>query len=115
MKDVKDPNRETDIGRFLSLPFSYEEASVSTAKLYFKIANRFENIRSEDIAYAGNTPMDILVRICYMILKLEYIPINIRRGIQIPLLNAKNSCSFDRNNNQGIALLSMPLLFFMIG
>ena len=38
---------------------------------------------------------------------MEYIPVNFRRGVQIPLFKGKNLCSTDTNNYRGITLLSI--------
>ena len=37
---------------------------------------------------------------------MEYVPVNFRRGIQVPLFKGKNLCSTDTNNYRGITLLS---------
>ena len=38
---------------------------------------------------------------------MEYVPVNVRRGIQVPLFKGKNLCSTDTNNYRGITLLSI--------
>ena len=41
-----------------------------------------------------------------LIIKYEYVPENLRRGIQVPLFKGKNLCSLDVNNYRGITLLT---------
>ena len=41
-----------------------------------------------------------------MMREMEYIPNNMRRGLQIPLFKGKNLCSLDQNNYRGITLLT---------
>ena len=42
-----------------------------------------------------------------LIVKMEYIPVNFRCGIQIPLFKGKNLGGMDTNNYWGITLLSI--------
>ena len=41
------------------------------------------------------------------IVKIEYVPINFREGLQIPLYKGKNLSTLDTNNYRGITLLSV--------
>ena len=50
--------------------------------------------------------MKLLVYIFNEVLRLEYIPMNYRRGIQIPLYKGKNAPPLDTNSYRGITLLS---------
>ena len=40
------------------------------------------------------------------VINLEYVPENLRRGIQVPLFKGKTLCSLDVNNYRGITLLT---------
>ena len=50
--------------------------------------------------------MKILTKVFNIIVELEYIPSNFRRGTQIPLYKGKNTCPLDVNNYRGITLLT---------
>ena len=47
-----------------------------------------------------------LVKVFNMMCDIEYVPNNLRRGVQIPLFRGKNICSLDQSNYRGITLLS---------
>ena len=48
-----------------------------------------------------------LTMVFNFIVKMEYVPLNFRRGIQVLLFKGKNLCSTDTNNFRGITLLSI--------
>ena len=50
--------------------------------------------------------VEILCQIFNWILITEYIPLNFRRGVQIPLYKGKNTSIVEVNNYRGITLLS---------
>ena len=56
--------------------------------------------------YAGPNLIYILTQLFNLISEWEYIPVNFRRGTQVPLYKGKNSCTLDRNNYRGITLLT---------
>ena len=51
--------------------------------------------------------VEVLTDIFNLIVRQEYIPINFRRGIQIPLYKGKNAPPLDTNSYRGITLLSI--------
>ena len=61
---------------------------------------------SEQIKYGGQTLAYALTIVYNRIVELEYIPVNFRRGIQVPLYKGKNTCQLDVNNYRGITLLT---------
>ena len=75
-------------------------------KLHMKKASGFDGVSSEHIKYAGESLVRILAVLYNLIIGLEYIPLNFRRGIQVPLYKGKNQCILDMNNYRGITLLS---------
>ena len=48
-----------------------------------------------------------LTMIFNLINKWEHVPLNFKRGIQVPLFKGKRLCSADTNNYRGITLLSI--------
>ena len=55
---------------------------------------------------AGPAMLQLIVLHFNWIVSTEYIPINFRRGVQIPLYKGKNTSTTDVNNYRGITLLS---------
>ena len=66
-----------------------------------------DGITKEHILNAGPSMPRVIALLFNWILDCEYIPINFRRGIQIPLYKGKNTSTFDVNNYRGITLLSV--------
>ena len=56
----------------------------------------------------------VLTMVYNLILKTEYIPINFRRGVQVPLYKGKDISVLDMNNNRGITLLTHFIKIFEI-
>ena len=56
----------------------------------------------------------VLTMVYNRILKTEYIPINFRRGVQVPLYKGKDISVLDMNNNRGITLLTNFIKIFEI-
>ena len=96
----------TDGCIFTSTPISTSKVQKAVNKLKKNKACGFDNISAEHIKYGGAMLIITITVIFNMIIKLEYIPTNFRRGTQIPLFKGKNLCSTDTNNYRGITLLS---------
>ena len=56
--------------------------------------------------FAGEYMVTILTLLYNHIVDLEYIPVNLRRGTQIPLYKGKKACSLDTDSYRGITLLT---------
>ena len=65
-----------------------------------------DGVTKEHLVYAGNKMVEILVVLFNWIVLVEYIPLNFRRGVQIPLYKGKNTPIVEVNNYRGITLLS---------
>ena len=105
-ESVRTYDSEVDTGTFLESPFDENEIKSAIDKLHMKKASGFDGISNEQIRYAGQSLVRCITLIFNMMCKIEYIPINMRRGVQIPLFKGKNLCSLDQNNYRGITLLS---------
>ena len=99
-------NKQSDGDQFTDLPFTFEEVQTAIKKLHLRKASGFDNISAEHIRYAGPNLVFILKIIYNLIVEWEYIPVNFRRGTQVPLYKGKNTCTLDRNNYRGITLLT---------
>ena len=91
---------------FLSDPFTEYEVSKAIGRFHLKKACGYDNISTEHIKYAGPCLVYILVLVYNYVLQTEYIPVNFRRGLQVPLYKGKNTCTLDMNNYRGITLLT---------
>ena len=91
---------------FLQTPIKRCEVQKAVNKLKKNKACGYDHISAEHIKYGGPLLITIITTIFNSINEIEYIPINFRRGIQIPLFKGKNLCSTDTNNYRGITLLS---------
>ena len=60
----------------------------------------------EHLVAAGECIVDFLFLILSWINMIEYIPMNFRRGTQVPLYKGKNTSPLDPNNYRGITLLT---------
>ena len=103
---VKEYNQMTDSDIFLSEPFTEEEVAKAVKKLKLRKACGYDNICSEHIIYTGPKLVQVLTLVYNKVVDLEYVPINLRRGIQIPLFKGEKLCSLDVNNYRGITLLT---------
>ena len=99
-------NTLKDSDQFMECPFTFEEVSKAVNRLHLKKASGFDGISSEHIKYAGKTLIRVLTILYNTIRTREYIPINFRRGVQVPLYKGKNACTLDMNNYRGITLLT---------
>ena len=103
---VLEYNATTDCNDFLGTPFSENEVYKAIRRLHLKKACGFDNISTEHIKYAGPCLVYILTLIFNYVSHSEYIPVNFRRGLQVPLYKGKNTCTLDMNNYRGITLLT---------
>ena len=103
---VNEYNKGTDDSIFLANPFNTREVQKAVDKLHKKKACGFDGISAEHVKYGGNLLIITITMIFNLICRMEYVPVNFRRGIQIPLFKGKNLCSTDTNSYRGISLLS---------
>ena len=99
-------NSDTDLDRFLLEPFSHLEVSKAISNLHKRKACGYDGISTEHLVYGGECIVRILTLIYNHIVRLEYVPINLRRGIQIPLFKGKGTCCLEPDNYRGISLLT---------
>ena len=105
-KKVKEFNMKDDSSAFLDEPFNTREIQKAVNKLHKMKACGFNGVCAEHIKFGGNLLIICLTMIFNLICKMEYVPVNFRRGIQVPLFKGKNLCSTDTNSYRGITLLS---------
>ena len=103
---VNDLSKKCDSDRFLKDPFTLSEVKSAIKKLHKRKAPGVDGITTEHILYAGDTMVSIILLLFNLIVSREYVPENLRRGIQVPLFKGKNLCSLDVNNYRGITLLT---------
>ena len=100
-------NKGVDGSIFTDVPISTREVQKAIDKLKKKKSCGFDGISAEHVKYGGVLLVITITFIFNLIWKMEYIPVNFRRGVQIPLFKGKNLCSTDTNNYRGITLLSI--------
>ena len=105
-KEVDGFNIMNDGCAFVDTPFNTSEVQKAVNKLKKNKACGYDCISAEHVQYGGALLIITINIVFNMIMKLEYVPINFRRGTQIPLFKGKNLCSTDTNNYRGITLLS---------
>ena len=98
--------KETDVDVFCSYPISLEEVEKGINTLNSGKTPGIDGITKEHLKYAGVKMAEILCLLFNQIVTNEYIPINFRRGVQIPLYKGKNTPIVEVNNYRGITLLS---------
>ena len=103
---VKELNNEVNVGNLLETPLADSEVSKALEKLHKRKACGFDNISAEHLIYAGKNMVKALTMLYNHIIKIEYVPTNFRRGIQIPLFKGKGACCLDVNSYRGISLLT---------
>ena len=96
--------RDTD--DFLNSNFTECEISYAINKLNGGKAPGYDGITREHLKAAETPIVKFLTIVLAKMLEIEYIPVNFRRGIQIPLYKGKNTSTLDPNNFRGITLLS---------
>ena len=105
-REVEALNKSSDSGRFLQQPFKSCEIRKAIGKLHKRKACGIDGISSEHLIYAGEGMVEALTLLYNHIIRLEYVPINLRRCIQIPLFKGKGLCCLDVNSYRGISLLT---------
>ena len=103
---VEDKTTLNDIDIFLEEEFSLQEVENAILKLKKSKSPGYDSVCAEHIQYGGYNLSYILCSLFNSCIQKEYVPICLRRGIQIPLFKGKNACSLDPNNYRGITLLS---------
>ena len=96
-----------DIDEFSESPITVEEVRKGVRNLNTGKAPGSDGITKEHIVNAGPSLYNAITMLFNWIRESEYIPVNFRRGIQIPLYKGKNSSILDVNNYRGITLLSI--------
>ena len=95
-----------DIDDFTRDLFTEDEVRKCISLLNSGKAPGLDGITKEHIVNAGPRLICIITRLFNWILETEVIPVNFRRGVQIPLYKGKNTSTMDVNNYRGITLLS---------
>ena len=103
---VKHYNLSNEGSIFTDDAFSTNEVQKAISKLKKNKSCGYDGNSAEHVKYGGVLLVITITLIFNLVLKFEYIPINFRRGTQIPLFKGKNLCSTDSNNYRGITLLS---------
>ena len=104
---IRELIRSEDNDVFTQEHISFKEVVDGVNRLNSGKAPGFDGVTKEHIYNAGYPLVRLLVLLCNWVLDTEHIPINFRRGIQIPLYKGKNTSTFDVNNYRGITLLSV--------
>ena len=107
-KQVKRLNELKDSDQFLYSDFTIAEVQKAIDKLHVRKASGYDGISSEHVKLAGPALVRIHVLTLFynLVVSTEYIPVNFRRGVQVPLYKGKNQCVLDMNNYRGITLLT---------
>ena len=103
---VKALNGGSEKGGFVDSKFTVYEEEKAINRLHLKKACGYNDISSEEIKFAGKRMAIVLTIIYNLVVEKEYIPVNFRHGIQVPLFKGKNLDCLDSNNYHGITLLT---------
>ena len=103
-----------DSDDFLCSKFNEQELSDAILKLNSGKAPGMDNVTAEHLKFGGRPIVRILVTLCNWIVDLEYIPVNFREGIQVPLHKGKNASTTNPDNFRGITLLNTYSKIFEI-
>ena len=103
---VKSLNEGNEIDEFLRDEFTCKEVKEAINKLHKKKACGYDGISTEHIVYAGEPMISLLTLLYNHIVRLEYIPVNLRRGTQVPLYKGKKAFSLETDSYRGITLLT---------
>ena len=95
---------DTDV--FSGPRIKHDEVKKGIQTLNSGKAPGLDGVTKEHIQNAGHPMVNAIAYLFNMILDLEYIPINFRRGVQVPLYKGKNATVTDVNSYRGITLLS---------
>ena len=103
---VRDWISERDWDVFSDAPFTVEEVRKGISTLNSGKTPGYDEVSKEHLKHAGLPMCKVLVTLYNSIQQTEYIPINFRRGVQVPLYKGKNASILDVNNYRGITLLT---------
>ena len=103
---VRDWISERDGDVFSDVPFTVEEVKTGISILNSGKTPGYDEVSKEHLKYAGLPMCKVLATLYNSILHTEYIPINFRRGVQVPFYKGKNASKLDVNNYRGITLLT---------
>ena len=103
---VKRWNEGNEIDDFSRDKFTEDEVKRAVNKLHKKKASGYDGVSTEHIIHAGEFMITLLTLLYNHIVKLEYIPVNLCRGTQVPLYKGKKACSLDTDSYRGITLLT---------
>ena len=103
--DELESSKETDA--FSRNKISFEEVRKGITLLNSGKAPGYDGVTKEHLVNAGNFMVQIITLLFNWILSTKHIPINFRRGVQIPLYKGKNTSTLEVNNYRGITLLSI--------
>ena len=106
-KEVNELNKRDDNSPFLETPFTTNEVQRAVNRLKSNKACGYDRICAEHVKYGGYMLTITLTMMFNLINQWEYVPLNFKHGIQVPLFKGKNLCSADTNNYRGITLLSI--------
>ena len=95
-----------EVSEFLENPVTKEELSQAIRKLNQGKAPGHDGITAEHLKCAGPGLAKAICSLFNLCIKHEYVPVNFRKGIQVPLYKGKNTCSLNPDNYRGITLLS---------
>ena len=95
-----------DIDEFTENPFTCEKIRNGIKTLNGGKTPGYDGVTKEHLKNADPVMIDILCLMYNRIRRSEYIPVNFRRGIQIPLYKGRNSSIVEVNNYRGITLLT---------
>ena len=98
--------RTDDVSEFLNEPISDAETRGAIRKLNNRKAPGYDGLTTEHIKFAGESLAHTLCLLFNQCIRNEYVPLNLRKGIQVPLYKGKNTCTLDCDNYRGITLLS---------
>ena len=86
---VDDWANQLDNDPFTSESFTKDEIRYAIKKLNSGKSPGYDGVSKEHIVAAGDGVVDFLYLLMSWVLRLEYIPVNFRRGIQVPLYKGK--------------------------
>ena len=103
---VDDWANQMDNDPFTNESFTKDEIRYAIKKLNSGKSPGYDGVSKEHIVAAGDGVVDFLFLLMSWVPQIEYIPVNLRRGIEVPLYKGKNTSPLDPNNYRGITLLS---------
>ena len=105
-EEVRGYTLMNDTDQFTINEFSQDEVAKGLRKLKSNKTPGYDLITKEHLVHAG-VPMERILTLMFRwILYLEYIPTNLKTGIQVPLHKGKNTSTLDTKNFRGITLLT---------